>query len=60
MDILLRYIPVTGIYKQRGERYTQERKEDWSILELIRLSALLHYLLSRSNLGDLANDSLKG
>lgn len=38
----------------------QERKEDWSILELIRLSALLHYLLNRSNLEDPANDSQKG
>jgi len=38
----------------------QERKEDRSITELIRLSTLLHYLFGRSNLGDPANDSQKG
>lgn len=35
------------------------KKEDWSIQALIRLSAILHYLLSRSNPGDPENDFQK-
>lgn len=49
---------MTGIDKQR-ERYMKQNKDDWSILDVIRLSALLHYLLSRSNPGDPEDDSQK-